>query len=113
MVLGGVRQHEIDQDLEAEVVRPLDEAVEVIEGAEYRVDVAMFADIVPEIEHRRGKERRDPYNGDAERRDVRQAVYDTREIAYPVVVPVLKGSRIYLEDDGPAPPVRIDRGRRG
>ena len=68
MLVGGVRQHLVDDHLEAEPVRLGDQRVEIVERAEHRIDVAIVGDVVAEILHRRLEEGRQPDRVDAERR---------------------------------------------
>ena len=70
MLVGGVRQHLVDDHLEAERVGLGDQRVEIGERAEQRIDVAVVGDVVAEILHRRGEEGREPDRVDAEVGDV-------------------------------------------
>ena len=58
MLVGSVRQHLVDDDLEPPGMGGLHQAVEVLESAEQRVDVPIVADVVAEVLHRRGEEGR-------------------------------------------------------
>ena len=106
--VGGMRQHGVDHDLEAEPVRFRDQRVEILEGSEHRVHVAIVADVVAEILHRRFEERRYPDGVHAKIRDVAHAADDTLEIAHPVAVRILEAAWIDLVDDRAPPPVGVD-----
>ena len=66
MLVGGVVRHEIEHDLEASRVRLRDEAVEVLERAEERIDTGVVRHVVAEVLHRRGIDRREPQRVDAQ-----------------------------------------------
>ena len=106
MLVGGVAEDEVDDDLEAEPVRPREQCIEILVRAEKQVDGAVIGDVVAEIPHGRREEGRNPDRVDAERGDVFEARRDPGEIADAVVVAVLKASGVDLIDDGPAPPFR-------
>ena len=67
-------------------VRLGDQAVEVGERAEERVDVAVVGDVVAEIGHRRGIDRRDPDGVDAEPDEIVEPLADAGEVADAVAV---------------------------
>ena len=52
MLPGGVVRDEVEEDLDAGAMGGLDQAVEVLERAEDRVDIAVVADVVAEVGHR-------------------------------------------------------------
>jgi len=52
VLLGGVVRHPVEDDLQAAGVGVREEGVEVVERAERRLDVAVVADVVPEVRHR-------------------------------------------------------------
>ena len=60
------------------------EAVEVVERAEHGIDVAVVADVVAEVEHRRRKNGREPDGVDAEPRQVVEVGADPGEVTDPV-----------------------------
>jgi len=95
MLVRGVIRHEVDEHADSAAVRLLEEAVEIPERAEGRIDVAVIGYVVAEVLHRRPIERRDPDRVDAERgrRAVVQVVEtagDAGEIADAVTVRILK-----------------------
>jgi hypothetical protein len=100
-----VRQHLVDEHPNAELVCSGDQRVEVLKRAEHRIDSGIVTDIVAEIAHRRGKERRDPNRVGAEVGDIGEAPGDAGKVADAVTVRVLEGPGIDLVDHGTAPPV--------
>ena len=60
-------RHQIEDDLEAAVMRRGQQRVEIVHGAEERIDAGVIGDVVAEIGHRRRKDRRQPERIDAER----------------------------------------------
>ena len=104
VAIGGVAENLVDDDLQAQTVRLLHDAVEVGQGAEQRIDVAVVGDVVAEVRHGRGEEGRDPDRVHAEAGDVVQSRQHAGQVAHAVVVRVLEAARIDLVDDGAAPP---------
>jgi len=49
--------HEVDDHLEAQLVRAAEHRIEVVEGAEERIDVAVVGDVVAGVGLRGGEER--------------------------------------------------------
>ena len=58
MLVGRVVGHEIENDLEAGIMRDRDQRIEIRHAAEQRVDPCVIGDVVAEVGHRRGKDRR-------------------------------------------------------
>ena len=81
-----------------------DQRVEVGQRAEQRIDAAIVGDVVAEIGHRRGEDRRQPDRVDAEPREVIEPLGDALEVADAVAVGVLKRARIDLIEDAVPPP---------
>src|SRR5262249_52358268 len=79
------------------------------ERAEDRIDAAIVGNVVPEIFHRRGEERRQPDRRHVERGDVVEMPGDAVEIADAVAVRVGEAARIDLIDRRAAPPGTLDR----
>src|SRR5207244_10204122 len=75
--------------------------------AEQRVDAGIVRNVVTEIGHRRGKDRRQPDRVHAERFQIRQAPADPPDIANPVTVGILKRPRIDLIEDAVPPPILV------
>jgi len=107
VLVRGVGEHEVGDDLQAEGVGAFDQAVEIGQGPEHRVDVAIVGDVIAEILHRRGEEGAEPDGVDAERGDVVEAGGDPGQVADAVAVAVGETARIDLIDDRAAPPVGV------
>ena len=67
MLVGSVVRHVVEDDLEALAMRLVEQAVEILHRAEHRVDAAMIGNVVAEIRHGRGIDRRNPDRVDPER----------------------------------------------
>ena len=104
MLVRGVVGNEIENDADATLARFGDQPVECGERAELRIDIAEIGDVVAEIRHRRGIERRNPDGVDLQPAQVIEATPETFEIADAVAVAVLERAQIDLIDDGAAPP---------
>ncbi len=105
VLVRGVVRHEVDDHLEAELVRALEQRVGVGEGAEERVDVAVVGHVVAVVVLRRGVERRDPQRVHPEVAQVRQPAGDAGQVADPVTVAVGEAADVDLVGDGVAPPL--------
>jgi hypothetical protein len=104
VLVRGVVGHEIDDYLETARVGDFEEVVEVGERSEERIDVAIVRNVVPEVDHGRGVEGRDPERVDAEPNEVIEPVSDSAQVARAVPVAVLKAARVNLIDDAALPP---------
>ena len=109
MAVRGVVRHPVQQHAEPVRMRRGDHAIEVVERAEDRVDVAVVGDVVAEVRHRRAEHRREPDRVDAEARDVGQAREQTRQVADAVAVPVRERARVHLVHDRRLPPRHAGR----
>ena len=105
MLVGGVVRHEVEDQLQAVVMRGREQRIEIRHRAEQRIDAGIVGDVVAEIGHRRGEDRRQPDRVDAERFHIRQPPQDAGEIADAVAIGVLKRARIDLIEDAVAPPI--------
>ena len=104
-----VVDHEVHDELHAARVQVRDQAVEVVERAEQRVDVVVVADVVAVVVHRRPVDRAEPHDVDTQPLEVVEPLPDPRDVADPVAVGVREAARVHLVDDGGLPPVA--RGR--
>ena len=102
--------HEVDDDAQAELVRTVAQGVEVVEGAEDGVDVAVVGDVVAGVLLRRSEEGGEPHGVDAEVGERLEPLRDAGEVADAVARGVGEGPRVDLVDDGGAPPLGA-RGR--
>ena len=96
MPVGGVVRHEIQEQLDPTRVERIDQRVEVGKPAEDRIDVLEVLDVVAEVAHRRGMDRRQPHRGHAQLREMAQACHDSGQVAQPVAVRVLQNQDAIL-----------------
>jgi hypothetical protein len=106
MLIAGVVRHPVEEHADAASVGVGEQAVEVREGAEERIDVAVVGDVVAVVLHRRAVEGREPEGIDAEPGEMVEPPADALEIANAVAVSVAEAPRINLVDDGRLPPGR-------
>ena len=109
MLVGGVIDHQLGDDLETPLMRLLDESPRVCQPTIFRMNVAIFGDIVTIVAPRAGIKRQQPDGGDADLSDVVQLCDQAREIADAIVVCVEKGFDVQLVDDRIFVPKRIGR----
>ena len=109
MAIGRVVQHDVDHNANAPTVGGVDKLVEVGERAELRIDVLVVADVVAEINLRRGIERRDPERGHPEIGEIVEARGDPVQIADTVAVRVLKTANVDFVEDRVGPPASLQR----
>ena len=110
VLIRGMGDHLVDDDLEPEGMGLLHQAVEILQRAEAGIDAAIIGHVVAEILHRAGEDRRQPNGVDAQIGDIVEPAGDADEIPYPIAVLVLEGARIDLVDHRAAPPVLVDGG---
>ena len=104
MLIRRVVRHPVEQEPHAALVAAGDQIVEVGVGAEDRIDAAVVGDVVAEVAHRRGEDRRQPERVDAEVGQVVELVGDARQVADAITVRVGERPWIDLVDDGLTPP---------
>jgi len=80
---------EIEDEFETVRMHGADERVEILDAAEQRIDPGVIGDVVAEISHRGGKDRRQPDRTDTERQQIGQPVDDPGDIADPVGIGIL------------------------
>ena len=83
---------------------PRHQRVEILHRAEQRIDAGIIGDVVAEIGHRRGKDRRQPDRVDAERLQIGQPLDDAGDVADAVGIGILKRARIDLIENAVPPP---------
>ena len=108
MLVGGVVGHDVHDHFDAGLVRGLGHRVEVVHGAQSRVDVAVVDHVVAAVRQIRGVERGEPDRVDAEVLQVIHLLGDAGDVAESVAVDVLEAARVDLVDDGLLPPVVIE-----
>ena len=113
VLVGGVVDHEVHDEPHAPRVQPVDQRVEVGQGAEQRVDAAVVAHVVAVVVLRRRVHRREPHDVDPQALEVVEVLRDAREVADAVTVGVGEAARVHLVDDGPLPPRLAGRAGRG
>jgi hypothetical protein len=86
----------------------MNEAVQTFERPENGINPAIVGDIVTEVMHRRGINRRNPDRIDAEPDEIVEPLPNAIEIANAVAVRVLKRSRVDLIKRTGLPPVMHD-----
>jgi hypothetical protein len=84
--------------------------IEVREGAEDGIDVAVISDVVAEIRHGRGINGRNPDRIDPEPGDVVEPLANALQVADAVSVRILKGTGIDLVEDAVLPPGCLGHG---
>src|SRR5262249_51262765 len=104
MLAGAMVRHEIEDDAYAALVQRARQRVEIAKRPEARIDIDIVGDVIAEVGHRRGGDRRQPDRIDAEPAQIIDALEDSAEIADAIAVAVLEGARIDLINDGRLPP---------
>ena len=82
MLIRRVVGNVIEQHFQAAAMRVGQERIEIIEGAEDRIDVGVVADVVAEIRHRRWIDRRNPDGVQAEPLQIVELDPDAGKIAH-------------------------------
>jgi hypothetical protein len=99
-----VVRHEVEDEANAALVQRVHQPVEVRKRAKKGIDVDIVGDVIPEVGHRRGIDRRDPDGVDAEPLQVVDALEHALQVADAIAIAVLKRARINLIDDRLPPP---------
>src|SRR3954466_1464001 len=86
--------------------------IEIGQGAEDWIDARVVGNIVAEISHRRGIDRRQPDRVHAEPIEIIEPRDNPAQIANAVPAGVLKRTRVDLVDDPPLPPLVLLAGIR-
>src|SRR5260221_4720932 len=107
MAVGSVVGHVIHDNFKIMLMRLGNERVKGCEITEDRVNVGIIGDIVAEIDHRRGVDRRKPDGIHTQPGVVIELGNDTRQITNTVAVAVLEAARVNLIDNSLLPPVRL------
>jgi len=103
MLVGGVGEDEVDDDLEVLGVGGFYEPVEILERSEHWVDVAIVGDVITEIFHRGGVEGADPYAIHAEVFDVGEFLGNAVQVAGTSAGGVVKAAWVDLVEGRAAP----------
>ena len=99
VLVGGVVDAELDEDLHVALVGGCEEALEVFDGAVAGVDGSVVGDVVAVVAEGRGIEGEEPEAGDAEVLEVVEAGDEPGEVADAVCVGVLEGADVEFVDD--------------
>jgi hypothetical protein len=105
MLIGGVIQHEVQDDADVPFVGCGEEGFEVVQCAVFRGDVAVVRDVVAAVPVWGGEMRREPNGVHAEVFEVVEFFGDALEVADAVAVPIGKGARVDLVEDCGLPPL--------
>ena len=97
---------DIDDDLDIGLVRGFGEFVEIVHGAEFRIDVAVIVDIIPAVGELARVEGAEPNRVDAQLLEVADAAGNTGDVAKAGTGGVLERTRIDLIDHRLMPPGR-------
>ena len=100
MPVGGVVGNPVDQHPQPPLVGVGQQEVEVVQGAEDGVDVAVVGHVVAEVGHGRGEEGRDPDGVHPEPLQVVQMPAYPFEVTDAIAVGVSERTRVDLVDDG-------------
>jgi hypothetical protein len=106
VLVGGVGEHELGDDLDPPRVRTAQHRAEVAQGAVGLVHLAVVGDVVAVVAQRRGVERQQPQRGDAELLEVVELAEQAAEVPDAVAVAVGEGAHVHLVDDGVLVPER-------
>jgi len=106
VLVRGVCQHQLGDDLQPAAVRFAQEEPEVAQCPVGGVDLAVIRDVVAVVAQRRGVEGQQPDGGDAELLDVVELLDQAPEVADPVAVAVSERPHMALVEDGVFVPVR-------
>ena len=103
----GVVRDDVGDQLDAGGVQRGGHLVEVLQGAELRVHVAVVVDVVAAVGERRGVERAEPDGVDPEFLQVRDLGGDALDVAQAVTVGIGEAARVDLVHGRLAPPVGV------
>ncbi len=110
VLVGGVVDHQVHEQLHAARVQRGDQLVEVGQRAEHRVDVAVVADVVAVVVLGGAVDRRQPQHVHPQVGQVVEPVEDPAQIADPVAVAVGEAAGVDLVDDRAGPPGGVGGG---
>ena len=108
VLVGGVIGHDVHDYLDAGLMRGFGHGVEVVHGAQSRVDVAVVDHVVAAVRQIGGVERGEPDGVHAEVLQVVHFLGNAGDVADAVAVNVLEAARVNLVNDGLLPPVVIE-----
>ena len=109
MLVGGVIDDQLGDDLQPAAMRLVDEVAKVIERAVVGVHVAVVGDVVAVVAQGRRIERQQPDRVDAQLLNVIEPLRESGKIADAVARRIVKRLDVHLIDDGVLVPERISR----
>ena len=104
-------RHVVEQYLHAAPMKVGDKRVKFRQRAEHRIDIGIVTDVIAEIGHWRGINRRDPHSVDAELCKIVKLAANPLQVANTIVVAVFERTWIDLIDDAALPLAEILRPR--
>ena len=104
VLIGRVVWHQVHDDLHAAAVSILQHRIEVGQGTEEGVHLAVVCNVVPAVGLRRLIKRRQPDGVHSQLLKVGEPVHHPAQIAHPVAVTVREGAGVDLVDNGVGPP---------
>ena len=104
MQVGAVIRHNVDHDLDVSLVGGLGELVEVVHGAELRVDVAVVIHVVAAVGELGRVERAQPDGVHAEFGEIVDLLGDAGDATQARTTGVLERTRVHLVDHSLLPP---------
>ncbi|MCY1365290.1 hypothetical protein D9M69_521300 [compost metagenome] len=107
VLVGGVREHLVDDELQAQRMHACAHRVEVGQRAVQRIDRAIVGHVVAEVLHGGAEEGRDPDRVDAQAGDVVELRRDAGQVADAVAVAVHEAARVDLVDHRAPPPFAV------
>ena len=107
MLVGGVIQHQLNDDADSAVMGRFQKRLEIIERAVVWVDGVVVRDVVAIVAQRGGKERHEPEGVDAQILQVVQLLHQPGKIADAVVIAVAERADVQLINDGVFVPKRL------
>jgi hypothetical protein len=111
VLVRGVVDDEVHDQLHAALVERLEQPVQVGQAAEERVDVLVVADVVTVVVLGRRVDRGEPQHVDAQRHEVVEVGGDAVQVADAVAVGVGEAARVDLVDHRRLPPGGVFVGR--
>ncbi len=104
MLIGGVAQHQVHDDVDIAFVRLAEQAVEILQVAIFRINGVIVGYIVAKIVIRGGIYRREPDPVDAQVLQIIQVLNDTCQIPDPIRIRILERARVDLVNNPVFPP---------
>src|SRR2546428_13279197 len=104
MLIGAMIGHKIQDELDVTLVGLIKQGIQVCQGSEERMHIAVIANIITEIGHGRRVDGRKPDGINTEPLQVVQLAADTREVSYPIAIAIEKTAWVDLINHARLPP---------